>query len=275
MNITFSARTIICALVWLYCRVIPVEKGKGRLMVKTRRLVTPYKAVSSLPQGGKIKTDLSDHVQRHIYFLGYYERRITDLVIQTLGSGDTFVDVGANVGYYTVIAGVLVGSGGGVHSFEPIPAIYEALQENVTLNGLDNVRLNRAALFEKEEELEIYLPGEANNGWGSMVKRPSPYHPGPAVRCPALSLDNYLRQAGIDDIRLIKLDIEGAELFALRGMQGVLSSAKPPDLICEADPELLEEAGHTPTDVIQFMESFGYQTRKIDRSNLHFTKTQH
>ena len=266
-------RHIIRTLVWQYCRRMPVEKGKGRLMVKTRQLVTPHKAVSSLPGGGRIETDLSDHVQRQIYFLGYYERRITDIVTETLGPGDTFVDVGANVGYYTVLAGLLVGPCGVVHSFEPIPEIYESLKENVALNGLDNVRLNRAALSEEAaDQLEIYLPGEGNKGWGSMVKRPYPYHPGPAIKCRALSLDQYVRRAGIDHTRLIKLDIEGAELFALRGMQEILSSPRAPDLICEVDPELLVGAGHTPSDVIQFMEAFGYETRKIDRSNLHFTK---
>jgi hypothetical protein len=88
------------------------------------------------------------------------------------------------------------------------------------------------------------------------------------VQCPAYSLDDYVKKEGIERIRLVKMDIEGAEPFALRGMRHVLSSPHPPDLICEAVPYLLEFTGHTQADIVQFMESFGYRCQKITDDGL-------
>ena len=214
--------------------------------------------------------DLTDNIQRQIYFQGHYELEITDLIKRTLKPGDTFVDIGANTGYYTVLASLLVGARGAVHSFEPIPYIFSEMQSNVSLNSLSNVFLNQVALCEDEIEVDIFLPVEGNIGSGSLVKQN--HLPGTSIRVSATSLDRYVSQAGIERIRLIKMDIEGGEIAALKGMGEVLSSSSAPDVICEAVPELLAAAGQTTADLTQTMESHGYRSREIDRWNLLFTR---
>ena len=241
-------------------------------MMKSRHLVVPFKTKVSLRGGGRIFVDISDHIQRQIYFLGHYEARITDLLSRLLIPGSTFIDVGANVGYHTIVSGLLVGPTGSVHSFEPVPKIFAALETNVALNNLPHVYLNQAAVYSTDGDLEIYLPGEGNSGLGSMVRRPHPYHSGSALLTSAVSLDSYVLTMGIERIRVIKLDIEGAEIFAMRGMESILSSSNAPDLICEADTELLSGAGHSSEDLVQFMERFGYQVGNIDDWHLHFSK---
>ena len=136
-------RGMVRALVRHYCRRIPVRQGKTKLMFHCRRLVTPYVGETLLDFGGKFQVDLTDNIQRQIYFQGHYEPEITDLIKRTLKPGDTFVDIGANTGYYTVLASLLVGSEGTVHSFEPIPYIFSEMQANVSLNSLSNVFLNQ------------------------------------------------------------------------------------------------------------------------------------
>jgi len=263
-------RCLVRALVRQYCRRIPLQQGKIQLMFHCHPFVTPHIEEVPLDFGGKFRVDLTDNIQRQIYFLGHYEPKITELIRRTLAPGDTFIDVGANTGYYTVLAGLLVGSQGAVHSFEPIPDIFSAMQSNVSLNSLNNVYLNQVALYEDETEVEVFLPAAGNMGSGSVVKQP--YHPGPTVRSPATSLDRYVRQARIERIRLIKMDIEGGEIAALKGMREVLSSPSGPDLICEAIPHLLAGAGHTVAELVQFLDSFGYHAREIDIWNLHFTR---
>lgn len=261
MTAPLLVRRAIRAVVRQYCRRSPIPKGKGRLMVATRRLAAPHREVVSLPGGTRMLVDLSDHVQRIIYFLGCYEAGVTHLITRTLRPGDTFIDIGANVGYYTVIAGALVGPTGTVHSFEPIQEIFAALQANVALNSLHNVQTNRTAVSDKEGDLELYRAAAGNNGTGSIIQRPA--SPGPLIRCPAVTLDAYMRREGDQPIRLVKMDIEGAEIFALRGMAGLLASPHGPDLICEVVPHLIQATGHTPEELSRFVESFGYRTRQI------------
>jgi FkbM family methyltransferase len=253
-----------------YCRFSPLAAGKTQLMFHCQRFVTPHREVVSLNSGGRFNVDLSDNIQRQIYFQGEYEPGITCLIRRTLASGDTFIDIGANTGYYTVVGGLIVGPEGRIHSFEPIPGLFQDLEENSHLNSLSNVDLNQTALQDVEGEVEIHLPAPGNNGSGSAIKRP--HHSGGSIRCAASTLDRYLEEKGIGRIRLIKLDIEGAELSALHGMRAVLSMTPAPEIIIEIIPELLEGAGQTDGELYQYLGSLGYESSPIDSWNVHFTK---
>ena len=105
-----------------------------------------------------------------------------------------------------------------------------------------------------------------NSGTATFPRRPNT--PGASITCPAISLDSYAEREGIENIRLIKMDIEGAEPFALRGMVRVLSSPNPPAIICEAVPYLLESSGHELRDIFRFPESYGYHGRRITDDGL-------
>jgi len=210
--------------------------------------------------------DLSDLVPRLLYFLGYYEYGLTNLIRQTLKPGDTFLDVGSHIGYYTVMSGLLVGPGGSVHSFEPIPEIYSRLQDNVALNELGNVYTNRAAVYDRDGELEIFVPHPGNTGTGSFVMQPNSSDR--SILCPAIAIDSYVRAQAIKRVRLIKIDIEGAELAALHGMEELLSSSGPPDVICEVVPVLLERAGSAYQEIRGFMGNLGFRARVITDQGL-------
>lgn len=252
---------IVRTLVYHYCRGIPIRLGKTKLISASRGLVTPYEGEAQLKAGGKLVADLSDLVPRLLYFLGYYELGLTELISCTLRPGDTFIDVGAHIGYYTVLASGLVGPDGEVHSFEPVPDIFSRLETNAALNNLENARLNQTAVSDRDGDLEIYLPRAINTGTGSFVKQPNSSDESRV--CRSVSLDSYVQSNGIGDIRLIKMDVEGAEVLALGGMHGVLEAVDPPNVICEAVPLLLEAAGSSVQELVSLMEEKGFHASRI------------
>ncbi|MFN8633872.1 MAG: FkbM family methyltransferase [Chloroflexota bacterium] len=213
---------------------------------------------------GKLSCDLRDQVQRQIYF-GIYDEPETRLARRLCTPGSVCLDVGANVGYYTILMADAVGSSGMVHAFEPIPDLADRLERNAELSGLSQIRLNRAAVTTTSGELELFVrAGVTNSGWASVV--PSPGHENVAVRVPAVTIDGYVAAEGLEQVRLVKMDIEGAEPGALAGGAQLFSRDDAPDVLCEVNPFLLDRAGSSAADLLQRFEGYGYRLFRIDRS---------
>jgi len=217
--------------------------------------------------GFRMHLDLRDRwIQRYIYFLGTWDRDSTKIVHSVLRDGDVFFDVGANVGYFTLMAAKLVGPRGRVYAFEPEPELYSQLSRNVTLNGMKNVELANVAVTDRSGKILIenvaYI---GNRGAASLVPR----QPGmPMIEVNAISLDEFSRMHGIARIRLIKMDIEGAEMLALQGMIGLLSAPTVPDLLCEVDDRLLRRMGFRDEDVYSLLSSLGFKRYAITPKGL-------
>ena len=260
----------------LYSRLSPINIGKVKLIYWTRRLETSGnyllgvkpadKKRALLPNGTVMMADLSEAVQRLIYFLGRYEPGVSRIITESLKPGDTFIDIGAHVGYFTLLASSGVGPTGKICSFEPMPEVFLDLERNIRLNNLGNVQAVRKAVFDSDRELEIFMPVAGNSGTATFFKRPNAS--GSSIKCQATTLDSFINKEGIEQVRLIKMDIEGAEPFALRGMSSLLSSPCPPDIICEAVPYLLEFSSHKQQDLVAFLENFGYVGKLITDNGL-------
>jgi FkbM family methyltransferase len=130
-----------------------------------------------------------------------------------LREGAVFVDVGANVGYYTLVASKLVGTAGHVYAIEPVPSTAAFLRVNVKLNGCNNVVVREVAAWSARGRLVLKIPA-------SMYGCASAVREGSSVIVKTSTLDDILRDEG--SIYLIKIDVEGAELEVLRGSQSVL-----------------------------------------------------
>jgi FkbM family methyltransferase len=135
-----------------------------------------------------------------------------------LAEGFVFVDVGANVGYYTLKASKLVGAAGRVYAIEPVPSTAAVLRANVRLNDCSNVVIHEVAAWSARGKLTLSVPGSLY-GLASVTKEGQG-----AVTVEALTLDELLR--GENRVDLIKIDVEGAELEVLRGAQSVLRKAR-------------------------------------------------
>jgi FkbM family methyltransferase len=211
----------------------------------------------------RISCDFRDLIQRQIYF-GLYDQAETRLVRKLLKPGDGFFDVGANVGYYSLVASQIIGNSGRVHAFEPIAENVAAFKETITVNSIANIIVNQVAVGAADGSLTLYVgDGRAkSSGWASQVlseSRPK------ALVVDMISLDGYIQREAIDHIRLVKLDIEGAERDALLGMQALLSQPDAPDLLCEINPYLLGRQNLDSRALTRFLADHGYFLYQADK----------
>jgi FkbM family methyltransferase len=191
---------------------------------------------------------------------GEYEPTETRLIRQVLGEGDTFIDVGANVGWYSVLAAKRVGETGKVVAFEPEPSSLETLRRNVRLNGLNNVVVEGKALSNAGGTFKLFL-AKANLGMHSLVLNHGGEH---YVEVEAVRFDDYWRGRG--PVRLIKIDTEGAEAMILDGMRETLKSQKELGLIVEFAPWRWKKSGYDADRVLEGLYRLGFKASHIDES---------
>ncbi len=176
--------------------------------------------------------DLSDNIQRNVY-LGQYDPVETRLVRRLLQPGDVFCDVGANIGYYSLLASQIVTSSGRVYAFEPIIENAAVLRRTVAANLVSNVVVNELAVGRCRGVVALYTGDVAqlgDSGWASCYASGNRSQ----VRIvQQIALDDYLQSARIRTVGLVKIDVEGMEFDVLSGMTRLLSQPDAPDLVCE------------------------------------------
>ncbi|MBF0305618.1 MAG: FkbM family methyltransferase [Alphaproteobacteria bacterium] len=194
----------------------------------------------------------------------HYEPDVATLVLGALRPGDTFVDIGANVGYFTCLAATLVGPGGRVVAVEPSPANLPHLTRNIEANGFGNVVLVPSPLSDRPTEVDFWINDQ--DGGGSALWDPAAF-PGNApdravrVRLRCSTLDDVASAHGLSDgVRLIKIDTEGAEALILSGGKSLLDPALTPFVVCEHHRWGLAQLGHSAESLRGLMREAGYET---------------
>jgi len=217
----------------------------------------------------ELEFDLSNRVMRTMYF-GIYEKDLLGYMRTLLRPGDTFIDVGANIGYLSAYARELVGPKGAVHSFEPVPAYGDALANAVRSAGVANVRVVGQALGDREGTVPIKISGKENIGWNTIVPGLMKERAGiQTLEVPVTTLARYLDDHDIADVRLIKIDVEGAELLVLRGLAPWLAQGRRPQIVTELCPEACTLLGSSPGEIFALMEQFGYRAYSFCRQGLY------
>ncbi len=201
----------------------------------------PRLEVSSI--GGKLVVDTGDVVGRVLTVSGVWEPHVTDAFRRRLAAGDICVDIGAHIGYYTLLASKLVGPGGRVYSFEPSPAAYKALEQNLARNRATNVTALDVAAGAGESWGTLYELAAGSSGNSSLSPRllESP-HAGTvdeyaAVEVEICAVDTRVPADELGRVRLIKVDVEGYEVEALRGVERILAAGATISVIVELSPE--------------------------------------
>jgi FkbM family methyltransferase len=194
-----------------------------------------------------------------------YEADVAGLMINVLRLGDVAVDVGANCGFFTILAATLVGSSGHVVAIEPSPACLARLQINLALNGLTNVTVVDRVATEHSGEARFYLCSDNSGGnalWnvGDYPGNPKSRENPMAISVPATTVDDELRQRGMAPPKLIKIDAEGAEQRVLRGAMGHLANRRIPFVVAELNEFALAKLGNSQQSLRGLMEGLGYST---------------
>jgi FkbM family methyltransferase len=213
--------------------------------------------------GGKMIFDTNDHLAQRIRCEEGFEPEVRAEVERIASRHLNVIDIGANIGYYTILASRLVGPENRVFSFEPQANVVNKLRRNIQANALRNVEVFSFALADKPGTVAFNLPAEGIEAFGSMHAN-GRFKVAKTVDVETHRLDDVLEKLGNPKIGLVKMDAEGAELLILRGATKLLSSPDKPDLIFEANEVNCKPFGYCVFDILQYVHSFGYKLRQVD-----------
>lgn len=209
--------------------------------------------------GYRMRLDLAEWPDRLAYFLGRWYDLPTQLLLkEALSPGDVVVDVGGNIGMFTLTARHYVGEGGAVHAFEPNPAPRERFLRHLEANGIANVTLHPFALDEREGEAVLHAP-KTNLGEGSLAR---PAYPDADIVAQAVRIK--VGDLVLPDVspRLLKIDVEGAEIGVLRGFSRMIARARPV-IVCECAEKHLQRFGRSFADLAAIADEYGYGVYRL------------
>lgn len=264
-SLILSAAAILRA----YYRHMPLTPGKRqvwnsvvqRLLPRARGLTTQ----TTTRFGARMNIGFPDTIQSFVYFFGVWEPAITAYMTEALAPGDVAIDIGANIGYDTLLAAHCVGPTGHVHAIEASPHVYRLLAANLALNQTANVTPYHMAVCASACSVPVYLHDSGNLGGTTII--PSVARRRRATletTVPGRPLASIVPEHIIRTARLIKIDVEGAEWPVIQGIAGLLPRLSPrTELLIEVSAEglrdhdisipaflsLFREAGFTPYSI--------------------------
>jgi len=222
-------------------------RGKARLVDSLGRAATIWNAgygTFPLPDGKTVTVDLRDRIQR-LMWGGAYEPHVKRCLIALLRPGDTFVDVGSHIGFFSLIASSIVGPSGQVYAFEANSDLFGKLKSNAVQYPWMVPSLN--AVWSKSGTVSFSNPEQAGEtGWGKLT---AVRKEGTISSVEAICLDEWHESVGYQPIRAIKIDAEGSEPFILDGAQRIIEKARP-ILIIELNDQLLAEVDQTREGIV-------------------------
>lgn len=216
----------------------------------------PKKPVIIEGEGGKMYVDFTALSATPSYMFGDKYKPLTrELFRRGIKPGMTVVDLGAHIGYFTLLAAKLVGEQGNVFAFEPAPDTYALLTKNIALNGYDNVVAVQKAVLNKAGQVKLFL-----SRYDSMFHNIYGFHNEGEkfVLVDAISLDKFLMDKDLS-INFIKMDVEGAEMAALEGMSNLIKRNHNLAIVTEYAPEFLSRASSSPEVFLNKMVNYGFK----------------
>lgn len=233
-------------LVDLYKKVYAVVTKNGEVKVK-------------IPLGLKLLVSNKDcGVGMYLRTKGEFESVQTKLFLDALKPGMIVFDIGANVGYYSVLASKMVGVKGKVYAFEPDPNSVKLLKKNIALNKCRNVVVVPYAVGGKDGAAILSIdeanPGESYLGGNGTKKQ---------IMVWAIALDSFVQKRKIAKVNVVKMDIEGAEVDVLNGGKSFFKKQNKLTLFTECNPRAMLRFRNTEKDLVRALESLGLKMKTI------------
>lgn len=222
----------------LYLARFPIQRGKGILL---RHILMPLLPpgdaefdLQVLPNATRVGLRYRETLGISSLLYGTFEAAELNFVNRYLRPGDKAMDVGANVGIFSVVMGATVGSKGQVFAFEPVAANVLRLEKNLRKNALSNVQIFPVALGAAEGHMNLRMATDP--AYSSLREVQGGFGGGADVLIKVRTLDGIWKELGSPDIALVKIDVEGAEIDVLRGASSFLATCRP-TLLVEANSE--------------------------------------
>lgn len=211
--------------------------------------------------GQKLEGNTSDLIQRYIYFFGVWEPSLTHFLMKRLNGLEnrTFIDVGANIGYFSLLASACMPKGN-IVAVEAFPATYDKLLRNTQLNRTSNIRAVNCAATDSTRELKIYHAGPSNEGATTTLEGRFSSTP---ISVQGMPLPKILNKMEIQSTRLIKIDVEGAEREVIMGMKSIIPSfPKDIEIVTEISPN--SSAPGNNEEIFDLFQDHGFFPYELD-----------
>lgn len=240
----------------------PLRRPIARELVDRRLKERPHEFRTRTRTGLRFDGTTADLIDRYLYEFGLWEPNLTRFVCGRLHPGDVFLDVGANIGYFTLLAANLVGAGGTVIAVEADPDTINRLRHHIQLNGARNVELHQVAAARTRGVLTLHRVDAQNRGATTTVAPTQAA--ASSVDVDARPLADLLTADQLSRLRLIKMDIEGAERDAVIGLLPVINLMPVNvELVVELTPGGSPDAAR---DVIRLMGDRGFHAYELGNS---------
>jgi len=220
---------------------------------------SPYKRMVSVADGKTIEVGLFDFIERTLAVYGEWDRKVLNVLRQRLSAGSVFVDIGSNIGYFSLVASSLVGETGVVFALEPSRRPLKKLIANLDRNDIQNVILVSLACGSNKSIATLNRASHHNSGASSLL---SHVGKGAKEQVIVLPVDSFFTDLGIH-VDLIKIDVEGYEFEVLRGMRETLLRQRP-EVLTEVSPHWLVESGCGVVDLYKMMDEIKYKAFNVD-----------
>ena len=232
---------------------------RSKLIISIGRIIHSFSKSDFVEiEGRKIFTRNNDGLALSIFKI--YEPNQTEIVKKYVHEGDIVIDIGAHVGYYTLLMAQLVGENGKVYSFEPDPVNFQLLKKSVEINGFENVVLIQKAVSNITDKVKLFLGDD-----DSAINRIYDAKLGDAkesIDVESVTIDEYFKEND-ELINFIKIDSEGSEVKIINGMKQFLSRNQELVMMTEFFPFLIKKSGDEPNQYLKSLEKFGFSLYNI------------
>ena len=232
---------------------------RSKLIISIGRIIHSFSKSDFVEiEGRKMYTQNNDGLALSIFKI--YEPNQTEIVKKYVHEGDIVIDIGAHVGYYTLLMAQLVGENGKVYSFEPDPVNFQLLKKSVEINGFENVVLIQKAVSNITDKVKLFL-GDND----SAINRIYDAKLGDAkesIDVESIRIDEYFKEND-ELVNFIKIDSEGSEVKIINGMKQFLSRNQELVMMTEFFPFLIKKSGDEPNQYLKSLEKFGFSLYNI------------
>ena len=235
-----------------------------------KKFESNFKSDYAIVQGSKMFLDPGDSLDLSIN--GVYGELDTKIIREEIHEGDIVIDVGANIGYYTLIFAQLVGSSGKVFAFEPESKNFEILKKNIEINNYPNIVAEQKIVSDKSGIVKLFIAEHGIVGHRINQQKSSQKF----IEVESIILDNYIKKLNLDNkINFIKIDVEGSEPKVLEGAKEIMQKSNQLKIFTEFNRESVKEYGVEPKEMIDLLYRNGfkiylpnYKENKINLTNV-------